>query len=124
MSKQFEDLDIWKESCRLAVDIYREFRECKDFGFKDHIQRSGVSVPSNIAEGFERSSTAEFIRFLYIAKGSASELRTQLYIAKKLKYVNSKVTNEFIERVKRISSKIQKLINILREKKESETKTR
>ena len=60
----------------------------KDFVFHDQLRRAAVSIASNIAEGKERESTAEFIRFLYIAKGSAGELRTQLYIANKIGYID------------------------------------
>ena len=66
----FEDLEVWKKGCRLTVEIYRAFFQCKDYGFKDQVQRSALSVPSNIAEGYERNSPQDFIRFLNIAKGS------------------------------------------------------
>lgn len=115
--KKFEDLEVWKEGCRLSVDIYKTFETIKDFGFKDQIQRASISIPSNIAEGYERGITAEFIRFLYIAKGSAGELRTQLYIAKELNYINQETMNGLIEKVKIISAKIQKLISKLKEKR-------
>ena len=80
----FEGLEVWKKGCRLSVDIYKAFSECRDFGFKDQIFRAGLSVPSNTAEGYERNSPREFVRFLNIAKGSIGELRTQLYIAGEL----------------------------------------
>lgn len=64
--QSFEDLLIWKESMRLSLDIYRIFKECKDFGLRDQIQRASVSVPSNISEGFERQTDKEFIQFLFI----------------------------------------------------------
>ena len=76
----FEDLDVWKRSCRLSVALYRELEAVKNWGFRDQITRSGLSVPSNIAEGFERDSGAEIARFLTIAKGSCGELITQIYI--------------------------------------------
>jgi four helix bundle protein len=66
----FEDLDVWKRSCRLSVALYRELECVKNWGFRDQITRSGLSVPSNIAEGFERDSDSEIARFLTIAKGS------------------------------------------------------
>ncbi len=53
---KFEDMDVWKESSRLSVSVYRELANLKDFGFKDQITRSGLSIPSNIAEGFGRST--------------------------------------------------------------------
>lgn len=79
----FEDLKVWKTACNLAVTIYDSFKTCRDYGLKDQITRSAVSVASNIAEGAERDSGPDFIRFLNIAKGSAAELRTQLYIAER-----------------------------------------
>ena len=70
----FEDLEVWKRSARLSADIYKTLANLKDFGFKDQITRSGLSIPSNIAEGAERESIKEFINFLSYAKGSAGEL--------------------------------------------------
>ena len=74
--QKFEDLNVWKESVKLSVNIYKALKNCKDFGLRDQIQRSAVSIPSNISEGFDRKGNKEFIQFLYIAKGSCSELRT------------------------------------------------
>ncbi len=79
--EKFEDLIVWQEAKALATKIYGELKECRDYGFRDQLQRSSVSIASNIAEGFERRSNKEFIQHLYVAKGSCSELRTQLYIA-------------------------------------------
>ena len=76
----FEDLDVWKRSASLSTEIYIELKQLKDFGFKDQITRSGLSIPSNIAEGIDRNSDKETINFLSYAKGSCAELRTQIYI--------------------------------------------
>jgi four helix bundle protein len=76
----FLDLGVWKRSCQLAVKVYELLKDCRDFGLKDQMTRSAISIPSNIAEGSERGSSADFIRLLHIAKGSAAELRTQVYI--------------------------------------------
>jgi four helix bundle protein len=78
---RFEDLDVWKEGMRLATKIYRALKTCRDYGLRDQMQRAAVSIPSNIAEGYERNTNKNFIHFLYIAKGSCSELRTQIYRA-------------------------------------------
>ncbi|GAA0532887.1 four helix bundle protein [Chitinophaga japonensis] len=112
MSKieRFEDLVVWKESFELAVSIYQSLANCKDFGLKDQLCRSAVSVPSNIAEGFERNSNKEFIRFLKISKGSAGELRTQLYIAIKVGAIDLSKGQMFIKKSISISSMLQKLI--------------
>jgi four helix bundle protein len=106
--EKFEDLQIWQESVELATLIYSNFERCKDYGFRDQIQRSSVSIPSNIAEGFDRLSNNEFIRFLKIAKGSCAELRTQLIIAPKVGLIDN--SEELIERTKKLSAMIQKMI--------------
>jgi four helix bundle protein len=101
---------------RVSVDIYKLFRECKDYGFRDQIQRASVSVSSNIAEGFERQTDKEFALFLFIAKGSNGELRTQLYLAIEFGYIDKQTGVEMIEKVKKISSMIQNLIKVRRSK--------
>lgn len=80
MSK-YRKLEIWKDGCLFAKDVYSVTQNWRDFGLKDQITRSAVSVPSNIAEGSDRGSDKEFSRFLHIAKASCEECRTQLYIA-------------------------------------------
>ena len=84
---KFEDLEVWKRAARLSADIYRQLAELKDYGFKDQITRSGLSVPSNIAEGFERESQKETITFLSYAKGSCGELRCKTYIGMDIEYI-------------------------------------
>jgi len=110
----FENLEIWKESMNLCVQIYEQMKDCRDFGLKEQIQRASVSVPSNIAEGFERQTNKESVQFLFIAKGSCGEIRTQLYLAKALKYIEVETANQLIEQTKVISSKIQSFINTRR----------
>jgi four helix bundle protein len=88
--EKFEDLIVWQKAHDLAVGIYRlTSREpfCRDFGLRDQIQRAAVSVMSNIAEGFERYSRPEFRHFLSVARGSVAEVRSQLHLARSLKYV-------------------------------------
>ena len=70
-----EKLDVWKKASQVCVNIYKSFQSCKDYGFKDQITRSALSVPSNIAEGIERFSDREKIRFLDIAKGSIAAVQ-------------------------------------------------
>lgn len=84
-----ENLDVWKRSCRLSVEVYRNFADCRDFGFKDQITRSSLSIGSNIAEGMEKESNKEKMRFIEIAKGSAAELITQVYIGIEIEYRNA-----------------------------------
>jgi four helix bundle protein len=76
----FEKLDVWRRSCRLSVQLYGILQSCRDWGYRDQVTRAALSIPSNIAEGYERDSVREYVRFLRIAKGSSGELRTQLYI--------------------------------------------
>ncbi|TSC62009.1 MAG: S23 ribosomal protein [Parcubacteria group bacterium Gr01-1014_48] len=84
----FEDLICWKKARLLTKEVYSALLECKDSGFKNQIQRAAISVMSNIAEGFERGTRAEFLNYLYIAKGSAGEVRAQLYAACDIGYLN------------------------------------
>ena len=109
----FENLDVWKRSSRLAVEIYGALRGCRDFSLKDQMTRAAVSIPSNIAEGAERYSDKEFARFLYIARGSAAELRTQLYIANKINLLDNKRTKEYVEEVTQLSAMLHGLAKSL-----------
>ena len=77
---KFEDLNVWQNAIELTTEVYTELKNCKDYGFKDQVCRASVSVPSNIAEGYERQYNKEYIQFLYIAKASIGEVRTQLII--------------------------------------------
>lgn len=101
---KFEDLEVWKEAMQLTEVIYKNFKNCKDYSFRDQIQRTEVSVPSNIAEGFERQTNKEFVRYLFIAKGSSGELRTQLYLVIKLKYIDENNGAQLVEAAEKISS--------------------
>jgi four helix bundle protein len=112
--KSFEELDVWKLGCRLAVRIYEVLKDCKDFGLKDQMTRSAVSISSNIAEGAERDSKQEFIRFLHISKGSAAELRTQVYIAKQIGIINIGLEKELVDELKKISSMLHALIKSIK----------
>jgi len=91
----------------------------KDWGIRDQIIRAAVSIPSNIAEGYERESTAEFKRFLLIAKGSCGELRTQIYIAQALNYIQKQDAEPLIKECIEISSMISGLIRHLKKQKET-----
>ncbi len=107
--EKFEDLSIWQEGVNLATEIYKLLKDCRDYGLRDQLQRSAVSIPSNIAEGFDRQSNNEFIRFLKIAKGSCGELRTQLIISKNIELLpNDEI---LIEKTRVLSSMIQRLIS-------------
>jgi len=75
--QSFEDLGVWQRGCRLSVEIFRAFQDCEKYTLKDQIERKGLSIPSNIAEGAERGSAKDFAHFLNFSKGSCGELRTQ-----------------------------------------------
>jgi four helix bundle protein len=115
--RSFEDLEIWKEARRLTGLIYRLTRNpkfSKDFRLGGQIQGAVVSIMSNIAEGFERGGNQEFIQFLYIAKGSCGEVRSQLYAALDQGYVDPKEAGELIESLKRLSIMISNLVDHLK----------
>jgi four helix bundle protein len=82
-----EDMEVWQRSKKLAVGVYRELKGLKDFGFRDQITRAALSVPSNIAEGFERYTEKEKFRFVSIAKGSCGEFATQALIGMEIGYI-------------------------------------
>lgn len=102
MFQSFEDLEVWKRSCNLAVRVYEVVRESRDFALKDQMQRAAVSIASNIAEGSERSPK-DFARFLSMARGSAAELRTQTYIAAKVGMLNQEQMREIVSECKEVS---------------------
>ncbi len=117
MAKSFEEMDMWKKARELVKFIYQITRNkefCKDFSLVDQIRRAAVSVMSNIAEGFERGSNTEFIQFLYIAKGSCGEVRTQLYAALDQMYISGAEFEAGKELCINISGQISGLIQYLK----------
>jgi four helix bundle protein len=113
MGKGFKELIVWQKSRDLAVLIYEitnknEFK--KDYGLKDQVRRSAVSVPSNIAEGDERDTDKESIRFFFIAKGSLAELRTQMEIASRIGYIDEKTFSNIDEQAVEIGKMLGALI--------------
>ena len=102
MYQSFEDLEVWKRACRLAVRVYGLLTESRDYGLRDQMQRAAVSVASNIAEGAERGPR-EFAHFLAIARGSAAELRTQAYIAAEIGVLDKAAVKEIAEETKQIA---------------------
>lgn len=91
---RFEDLLVWQKSIEISLTIYKLFAVNLDWGFKNQIQRASVSIANNIAEGFDRSSDKEFKRFLFMALGSASEVRSMNYLAFKLNYITTEEYND------------------------------
>jgi len=115
MSKieRFEDVLAWQESRELTKEVYLEFKACKDYPFRDQIQRASVSIMNNIAEGFERGGNKEFRYFLFIAKGSAGEVRSQLIVATDIGYVEKDTAEKLINKVTTISKLLSGLIKTL-----------
>jgi four helix bundle protein len=107
--QSFEDLEVWQRGCRLAVDIFKTFAACRNRTMQDQVQRAALSVPSNVAEGYERNSNKEFVRFLNIAKGSCGELRTQLYISRKLDFLNKADFDHLVGESKEVSAMLHGL---------------
>jgi four helix bundle protein len=111
---RFEDLEVWKRAARISADLYRHFSTVKDFGFRDQITRAGLSISSNIAEGYERASDKELANFLNYAKGSAGELRSQIYIGMEIGYIATDKGKIWINEIREISKMLHGLINKIR----------
>jgi len=111
--KKFEDLIVWQRAQRITLEIYSLFKNNKDFGFRDQIQRASVSIMNNIAEGFEYRTNKEFIRYLYISKGSCAEVRSMLYLAVHLDYVTEERQKELSASTVEISKLLSGLIRSL-----------
>ena len=110
-----ETLDVWKTSTELSINLYKTLKTLKDFGFKDQITRSGLSVPSNIAEGMARNSDKEKVYFLAIANGSCAELRTQIYIGIEIGYIDRETGQDWMSKTKRIQVMLKKLSDKIRQ---------
>lgn len=112
----FENLEVWKDAIELAAHVYELFLPCKDWGFRGQIQEASVSISSNIAEGYERNSNAEFIRYLDIARGSCGEVRSQTYLALRIRHLSEEAGRPLIAEAKRLSKRIGRLIKVRRSK--------
>jgi len=108
-SHHFEELEVWKRSSRLAVDVLRLIDPIQLYALKDQMARSCISVPSNIAEGAERDSDKEFRRYLAISKGSVGELRTQIYVGQAADLFSHECATPLIKEAKEIASMIEGL---------------
>jgi len=111
---RFEDLEVWKRATRLSVAIYRHVAALKDYGFRDQITRSSLSVPSNIAEGYERVSQKECAIFLSYAKGSCGELRTQVHVGMEIGYIDPSVGKGWLRESEELSLMLGALIKTKR----------
>lgn len=113
MERGIENLYIWQEARRFVNAIYKMMATCKDWGFKDQIQRASVSIINNIAEGSEAGSDAKFINFLNIAKGSCSEVRSMLYLCEDLSFCSPDERIALQSQLKQISTGIVHMIQKL-----------
>ena len=104
-----EKLEVWHLAKELSVNVYKTFADCKDYGFKDQITRSGLSIPSNIAEGMEKNSVRDQVRFLDIAKGSAAEFATQTYIAHEVGYIQEETAQCWLVQSEKLLAMLTKL---------------
>ena len=112
-------LEVWKRSVKLVTEVYKftgHYPQEERYGLVTQMRRSAVSIPSNIAEGVARKTTKEYIQFLYISKGSLSELDTQLEISKNLGYVNPTNYKGMIDELNEISRMLSGLIRVLKKK--------
>lgn len=117
--QRFEDMKVWQDARILSKQVYKitkakDFR--KDFGLRDQIQRASVSVMSNIAEGYERDSNREMIRFLNYSKGSVGEVRNLLYVALDQEYITDKQFEELKDDAVSISTQIANFIQYLKKR--------
>lgn len=114
---KLEDIEIWGNSCQLVDKIYKASSKgklSKDFALRDHIRKTAISIPSNIAEGFGRQSKKDFIKFLYYSKGSLLELKTQLFIAAKQDYLSKEDLASLREKIEKLINQTGKLIGHLK----------
>jgi four helix bundle protein len=111
---RFEDLEVWKRSVQLSVDIHRSVQEVRNYNFRDQITGASLSIPSNIAEGFERESKKEMARFLSIAKGSCGELRTRIYVGMQVGYLSQESGVAWIAETKELSAMLVGLMRSLK----------
>ena len=110
-------LDVWHEAVDLVVDVYQVtklFPKTEQYALADQLKRAAVSIPSNIAEGAARQTKKEFIQFLYIARGSASEIDTQLEVARRLNYIDEGKKEALDDKLDRIGRMLTGLIKALR----------
>ena len=115
--ERFEDIEAWRDARVLVKRIYEITGEGpfgRDFGLRDQIRRAAIFTMSNIAEGFERGSDKDFVRFLYMAKASAGEVRSQLYAATDLGYLQEESAREIIDLVQVVSRRISRFIKYLK----------
>lgn len=126
MGRNWEDLLVWKKAHELVLDIYKlttDFPNDEKFGLVNQMKRSALSVPANIVEGHSKNSKRDFLKFLYISRGSLEELKYFLLVSKDLKFIDEKIYNIFSEKLSEISYLLNQLIKSLITSKTSTTST-
>jgi len=114
--KRYRDLDIWKKGIELVKDIYKsteKFPKQKMYGLVGQMRPSSISIPSNVAEGFRRYHNREYMQFLYVSLGSCAELKTQITIAKELKYMKQDKEAVLLEKLDHICRMTSNLLKKL-----------
>ncbi|WP_027856196.1 four helix bundle protein [Marinobacterium jannaschii] len=111
----FERLVVWQRAMTLCCSVYQQTDKLKDFGFKQQITRSALSIPSNIAEGMERLTDKEKVYFLGVAKGSCAELRTQILVGERIGYLSPGIAKSSVQETREISAMLHALLNKIRE---------
>jgi four helix bundle protein len=115
--KTYQDLFAWQKAMDLAEETYRltrDFPSEERFGLTSQLRRAAVSIPSNIAEGHERGSTSDYVRYLHIAKGSLAEAETQIVLATRLKFLTGKVAETWLTRASDVGRLLNGLVASLR----------
>ena len=112
----FEKLAVWQDAIELGASVYEMFRGCRDTAFRSQIQAAAASVSNNIAEGYERDTNQEFIRFLFIAKGSCGEVRSQTFLARRVRLLADGDAATLIDRAQLLSRRIARFIQVRRER--------
>lgn len=105
----FEKLQVWQRAVSLSVEVYQETRHLRDFGFRDQITRASLSIPSNIAEGLERSSQADQLRFLDYARSSCAEVRTQVIVGNRVGFISDESYHRWVQETKEIAAMLKGL---------------
>ena len=120
MLKNYKELKVWQKSYQLCLEVYRitaEFPKDEKFGLTSQIRRASVSVPSNIAEGYGRKTTADYIKSLYIAYGSNCELETQIMLSGDLGYIDGDKVKIILDEINEVERMLKALIKSLENKR-------
>jgi four helix bundle protein len=119
MLKNYKELKVWQKSYQLCLEVYKitaKFAKEERFGLTSQLRRSAVSVPSNIAEGYGRKTTADYIRSLYIAYGSNCELETQILLSADLGYIENGIIDKIKDEIQQVERMLKALIKTLENK--------